>query len=140
MWILSFLPIWIFHVLIIAGIGAVLASMFLKAIPFISQYQMPVKIAGAVAILIGTWFEGGIADNLAWQARVKEMEAKVAVAEQQAKDANDKLDKQSQAKVAKIKEKQVLVKQYIDREIVKYDNTCVIPKEFIEVHNKAATK
>ena len=140
MWILSFLPIWIFHAIIIAGIAAVLVGMFLKAIPFVSQYQMPLKIAGAAAILIGTWFEGGIADNLAWQARVKEMEAKVAVAEQQAKEANDKLDKASESKVAKLKEKQVIVKQYIDKEVVKYNNTCVIPKEFIEVHNKAATK
>lgn len=140
MWILSFLPIWIFHAIIIAGAAAVLVSMFLKAIPFISQYQMPLKIAGAAAILIGTWFEGGIADNLAWQARVKEMEEKVAVAEQQAKDANDKLDKASQKKVTQIREKQVVVKQYIDKEIVRYNNTCVIPNEFIEIHNKAATK
>ncbi len=140
MWILSFLPAWIFHAIIIAGILAVIAGMFLAAIPFVRQYQIPLKVAGAIAIVVGAWFEGGIADNLAWQARVKEMEEKVAIAEQQAKEANDKLDKVSEEKVAALKTKQVVVKQYIDKEIVKYNNTCVIPKEFIEVHNKAATK
>jgi hypothetical protein len=30
--------------------------------------------------------------------------------------------------------------QYVDREIVKYDNSCVIPKEFTDAVNKAATK
>ena len=30
--------------------------------------------------------------------------------------------------------------RYIDREIVKYDSTCVIPAEFIDELNKAATK
>jgi hypothetical protein len=28
--------------------------------------------------------------------------------------------------------------KYVDREIVKYDSQCVIPKEFIDVVNKAA--
>ena len=39
-----------------------------------------------------------------------------------------------------IKEKQVVIKEYIKQEVVKYDSTCVIPKEFIEVVNGAAKK
>jgi len=30
------------------------------------------------------------------------------------------------------------VVQYIDREVTKYDNTCIIPKEFVKAHNDAA--
>ena len=42
--------------------------------------------------------------------------------------------------------KQIIVKQYIDREIVKYDTKfapggqCEIPKEFIDAHNQSAEK
>jgi len=83
---------------------------------------------------------GAIHDNQAWLDRVKEMEVKVAKAEVESKEANTKLEEKVQQQKAKIVEKQVVVKQYIDREIVKYDNTCIIPKEFIEIHNKAAVK
>jgi len=83
---------------------------------------------------------GAIYDNEAWEARVKEMEAKVAKAEEQSKEANTVIENKVEKSKERIVQKQVVVKQYIDREIVKYDNTCVIPKEFVEVHNKAATK
>ena len=39
-----------------------------------------------------------------------------------------------------IKEKGEEVIKYIDREIVKYDNTCKLPKELLEAHNKSAAK
>jgi hypothetical protein len=93
-----------------------------------------------LAIIFGTFMSGASYDNNAWEERVREMEAKVAKAEVESKEANIKIDEKVQQQKTKIVEKQVVVKQYIDREIVKYDNTCVVPKEFIEVHNKAATK
>ena len=63
------------------------------------------------------------------------MEAKVALAEEQSKKANIKLDNKAQQKVKIIREKGLVVKQYIDREVTKYDNQCVIPKEFVKAHN-----
>ena len=83
---------------------------------------------------------GAIYDNQAWLDRVKEMEAKVAKAEEESKSANEKINDKTEKVREKIVQKQVLVKQYIDREVTKYDNTCVIPKEFVEAHNKAAIK
>jgi hypothetical protein len=139
MWILSFLPTWIFHYAVCAGALAILFSTFLGFIPLISQYKIPLKYIGFALLALGIFFEGAIYNNEAWVARVKEMEAKVAKAEEESKQANDKLDKKVIVKVQQIVEKKRVLKQYIDREIVKYDNTCTIPKEFIEVHNKAAT-
>ena len=86
---------------------------------------------------LGTFMSGAIYDNNTWMSRVKEMEEKVVKAEQEAKDANEKIDQQVAEVKEKIVEKQVVLKQYVDREIVKYDNTCTIPKEFIDVYNKA---
>jgi len=70
--------------------------------------------------------------------RVHEMEAKVAKAEQESKEANDKLNNKTEQIKTKIVEKQLIVKQYIDREVAKYDNQCVIPKEFIKAINDSA--
>jgi hypothetical protein len=138
MWILSFLPTWIFHYAVCAGILAILFSTFLGFVPLIRLYKIPLKYIGFVLLALGIFFEGAIYNNEAWVARVTEMEAKVAKAEEESKEANDKLDKKVTVKVQQIVEKKRVLKQYIDREIVKYDNTCTIPNEFIEVHNKAA--
>ena len=102
------------------------------------MYKMPIQIISAIVIFVGAFLCGANWNNNSWLAKVKELEEKVAIAEQKSKDANTKIDNSTQEKKTKIVEKQVVVKQYIDREVVKYDNQCVIPKEFIEAHNKAA--
>ena len=142
MWILSWLPNWIFYGMVIIGVIGFAATYLFKYIPvpFIYMYRKPIQIGSMLAIIFGTFMSGAIYDNEAWEARVKEMEAKVAKAEQQSKEANTVIESKVEKAKEKIVQKQVVVKQYIDREIVKYDNTCVIPKEFVEVHNKAATK
>ena len=139
-WMIGLLPTWMFHIIVATGIGLILASWILKRIPFISQYNFPIHLIGIALTVIGVYYEGGRGTQAAWEARVKEMEAKVAKAEVESKAANEKINDKVEKAKEKIVQKQVVVKQYIDREIVKYDNTCVIPKEFIEVHNKAATK
>ena len=74
MWMLSLLPDWFWHILTISGVVAVFAAFILKRIPFVSQYNTPLKIAGTVAVLFGIWMEGGIANEAKWQAKVKELE------------------------------------------------------------------
>ena len=142
MWILSWLPNWIFYGMVLIGVIGFAATYLFKYIPvpFIYMYRKPIQIGSMLAIIFGTFMSGAIYDNEAWEARVKEMEAKIAKAEQQSKEANTVIESKVEKAKEKIVQKQVIVKQYIDREIVKYDNTCVIPKEFVEVHNKAATK
>jgi hypothetical protein len=133
MWILKFLPDWIFHGIFLVGLIGFAATYLFKyiPIPFIFVYRKPIQIASVLAIIFGTFMSGASYNNNAWEERVREMEAKVAKAEVESKEANVKIDEKVQQQKIKIVEKQVVVKQYIDREIVKYDNTCVIPKEFI---------
>ena len=142
MWILKFLPDWIFYAIFVVGLIGFAATYLFKyiPIPFIYMYRKPIQIGSLLAIVFGTFMSGAIYDNEAWLERVKEMEAKVAKAEQESKEANSKIESKVEIAKQKIVQKQVVVKQYIDREVVKYDNSCVIPKEFVEVHNKAATK
>jgi len=142
MWILKFLPDWIFYGIFLVGVIGFAVTYLLKyiPIPMIYMYRKPIQIVSLLAIIFGTFMSGAIYDNEAWESRVKEMEAKVAKAEVESKVANEKINDKVEKVKEKIVQKQVVVKQYIDREIVKYDNVCVIPKEFVEVHNKAATK
>jgi DNA-binding protein YbaB len=147
MWILHFLPDsfiqFIVHTILLAGVvGCILSFLvvnkLLRFFPPFGSYVNIAQIISAILLAAGIYFEGGYSTEMQWRERVREMEAKVAKAEQESKDANIKLDQKSEAKVKVIKGKQVIVKQYIDREVTKYDNTCKIPEPVIKAHNAAA--
>lgn len=139
MFILKWLPDWLFYVTLLAGLLGFLSTYLIKYIPIpqIYMYKTPIQWVSLVLIVFGTFMSGAIYDNNAWLARVKEMEEKVAKAEQESKEANDRINAQVEEVKEKIVEKQVILKQYVDREVVKYDSSCTIPKEFIDVYNKA---
>ena len=86
------------------------------------------------------FLEGALLDNQTWQLRVKEVEAKLAIAEAESAKANNKITEKSNIQNNKQKEKTVIVKQYIDREVKRYDNQCVIPNEFVKAHNDSAER
>lgn len=104
------------------------------------MYRQTIQLASVGAIIVGTFMSGAIYDNEAWEARVREMQEKVAIAEEKSKEENVRVETRIVTQTKVIKQKQEENIKYITKEITKYDNTCVIPKEFIEVHNKAASK
>jgi translation elongation factor EF-Tu-like GTPase len=138
MWLINFLPQWIFHALFFIGVLTLAASLILKIIPVLSQYKTTVQIVSVLLILIAVWFEGAISCQQAWEARVEEMETKVTKAESESKVETERIVQKVVNKTEIIRERGEQVTNYIDREVVKYDNSCVILKEFIEAHNKAA--
>jgi hypothetical protein len=138
MWILEWLPDFVFHLIVIAGVLGLLAAQFFTFIPFVSQYTTPIRIVSAILLIVGIWFEGGISNEAKWQARVTELQLKVAEAEKQSAKQNTVIVEKIVTKTQIIKEKGDNVIKYIDRELVKYDNQCVIPDEFVKAHNDAA--
>ena len=142
MWLIKFLPDWIFYGIFFAGLIGIAITYLLKyiPIPFIYMYKTPIQLASIAALAIGTFMTGAIYDNDAWMARVKEMEEKVAIAEQQSKEANVVIEKKVEVERQKIVEKKVFLTEYIEKESAKDDVQCVIPQWFIEAHNKAAEK
>jgi uncharacterized coiled-coil protein SlyX len=81
---------------------------------------------------------GAIHNNAEWEARVKELEVKLAQAEVESQKENIKIVEKIVYKNQIVKQRGEDIIRYIDKEIVKYDNQCIIPKEFIDAHNKAA--
>ncbi len=144
MWMLQWLPDWIFYGIFFAGLLGLLATYIMKFIPFVYVYRTPIQAVSILAIAIGTYMSGAIFNEEAWQARVKEMEAKVAAAEVQSVKENVKIVEKVVKKTEYITRRGQDIIQYVDREIVKYDTkftpggVCEIPKEFIKAHNDAA--
>jgi hypothetical protein len=115
-----------------AGVVSLVIGKIL--VPF-RLYAYP---AGVFLIIMGTWYSGGIAKDREWKARVAEVEAKLAVAQVKSAQVNEKIITRVITKNQIIKLRGDDVVRYIDKEVVKYDNTCKIPLEVITVHNMAA--
>lgn len=140
MFIFAITPDWLYHILFFASLLAMLIGSFLKNLPFIKKYALLLKWGGLVVLVTSLFLEGALYDYNTMQERVKEAKAQAEAAEQASKEANDKLAKLSNEFKNKNKIKREYITRYIDREITKYDNQCVIPKEFIKAHNDSAEK
>ena len=147
MFLLSFLPDsflqFIVHTVLILGIfGTIISFAFLNktlmAFPSISAYYKTLQITSIVLLILGIYFEGGYTNEMMWRGRVKEIEARVQKAELESKNSNKKLEKISKAKVKIVREKGLVIKQYVDREVTKYDSSCSIPQAVVKSHNAAA--
>ena len=144
MWLLNWLPNWIFYGIFFAGLLGLLATYVMKFIPFVYVYRTPIQAVSVLAIVIGTYMSGAISNEESWQTKVKEMEAKVAAAEIESQKENVKIVEKIVKKTEYITRRGQDIIQYVDREVVKYDDRfrpggqCELPKEFIKAINTAA--
>ena len=144
MWILQWLPNWIFYLMFFAGLLGVVATYVMKFIPFVYVYRTPIQVASVILIAIGTYMSGAISNEEAWLARVREMEAKVAEAEAKSAKENVKIVDKVVKKIQVVRVKGEEVIKYVDREVVKYDvkfapgGQCEIPTEFVKAINDAS--
>jgi len=140
MWIVNFLPDFVFHILLIAGLLGLAGSFVLDSIPFVSTNAKAIQLASAVVLAIVLFFEGAISDNDAWQARVQALELKVAKAETESAEANGKLSKQLAAKDKEIALAQAELKNRIRQGAAAMDAVCKVPSDVIDILNDAARK
>lgn len=140
MWILSFLPHWIFYAIFFIGAFGYAATQLIRFIPIRAMYvyKLPIQIVSVLLIMFGSYMSGAISNEQAWQLRVKEMQVKVAQAEAKSAEENIKIVENVVVKTQIIREKGNEIIKYIDREVIKYDVVCEIPEEVINILNDAA--
>lgn len=138
MWILDWLPGWIFTLITLAGAGAYLVTEVLGNIPFVAQYLRAIRAGAIVALAFGLYMMGGSANQEKWEARVKELEAQVKVAEEKSKVVNEKIVVKYKDKIVKVKEVQTVIQEKIKVVKDKIDAQCVVPPEAVKLLNDAA--
>jgi hypothetical protein len=148
MWLITFLPdamvALVVYTIIAVGAGLIIVSMLTRWIPGVSGYRTPLQVFGAVALMFGIYLQGGRANEAEWQARVQELELKLAQAQVESGKKNIEVQTQIVTKTRLLREKGDDIIQYIDREVVKnqevirYIEQCPVPKEIIDAHNAAA--
>ena len=142
MWILQWLPWWLFYVVLALGLVGLVVTYLLKFIPLpiIHVYKTPLQIGSIILVVIGVYMLGSIANERAWQARIKELEVKLAQAEAEGAKENIKIVEKVVVQQKIVRERGQNIVQYVDREVVKYDTKCEIPQPFVDAHNRAAEK
>jgi len=142
MWILQWLPWWLFYVVLALGLVGLVITYLLKFIPLpiIHVYKTPLQIGSIILVVIGVYMLGSIANERAWQARIKELEVKLAQAEAEGAKENIKIVEKVVVQQKIVRERGQNIVQYVDREVVKYDTKCEIPQPFVDAHNRAAEK
>ena len=141
MWIIQFLPDFVTHFIVLAGvIGILLTSLPLiwKLLPGLDAYRLLIHLISIACLSFGLYLEGGIAMEAEYKVKVAELKEKLKDAEIKAANANAKIVTEYVTKKQFIKQRGDTITEYIDREVVKYDKTCPIPTEVIRAHNAAA--
>lgn len=155
-WMIGFIPDWFWTLVLMAGILGILISWVLKFVPFVSTYRLPIQIGSIVALLIGVYFQGVVANEEKWQTQIKELQEQIKIAESKSKETNVVVQEKIVTKTKVIKEKGKDIIKYVDRwntkevikevegperirreEVIKYIENCPVPKEIIDIHNQA---
>ena len=135
---------WIVNLILLAGAVVTVAGFFVRFIPFVNQYRIPVQIAGILLLTLGVYFEGGYTTEMAWRERVHEVEAKLQLAEKQSAEVNTEIVTRVVTQTKIVRERGNDIVKYVDREVVKnqevikFVENCPIPEIIINTHNAAA--
>jgi len=139
MWMLDLLPFWIFHLIVLVGVGGILASVVLNFIPFISNYKLPVQVASVILLVFGVYMEGGVSNQEKWEARVAEVKLEMAKKEAASAESSVKVVTKYITKVEVVKEKgDSIAKQIPNLISATADGQCVIPNGFVLLHDSAS--
>jgi len=133
-WILEIFPSWFWWLLLLAGFS----GYFLSHLVPLKTYQLPIKIVGGVVVLAVIFIMGLLYANGVWQQAASDLQHKVEVAEAKSQVVNEIIKERVVTKTQVVKQRGENTVEYITREVVKHDASCVIPPEFVVAHNRAA--
>lgn len=139
MWLLDFLPFWIFHLIVLIGIGGILASTLLKFIPFMSNYKLLIQVASVILLSFGLYMEGGVSNQEKWEAKVAQVKLEMAKKDAASSDASVRVVTKYVTRVEVVKEKgESIVKEIPNLISATADGQCVIPNGFVLLHDSAS--
>ena len=138
-WMLQLIPdsifVWITYALFVTGIVLYIASKLVAWLPMIGRYKLGAELLGVAVLIVSAYFYGGVE----YRQMIADLKARVAVAEQQSRDANATLEKKTQQHIKEIKEvrneNKKIVRETVGRQI---DSQCVLPRSAVSLHDSAS--
>lgn len=134
MWFFNFIPETLFYLLFLcAGVGYLVGLLLPHPV-----LKKQVKITSVAALAVSIYLLGMLYVNNWWKDKAAKLEQQVAELAQKSAETNTVIEKKYITKTEVVKVRGDDIVKYVDREVVKYNNQCVIPQEFISAHNRAA--
>jgi hypothetical protein len=142
MWLLHLLPssflLWIINILLVVGISGILLGFFIKFIPLVNQYRLPIQIASILIFCLGLYWKGGYSVEQDWRQKVDELQAKVDDSEKVSIKINTVIKKVYVDRVKVIKQDRVVIQDRIVEIAKEIDKECKVPQSAIAILNDAA--
>lgn len=138
MWLINWLPYWVFYLILLAGILGIIASYVLKMIPFVSIHATGIQVAGILLTVLGVWYAGGIAKDREYQERIAELKLQIARAEQAAAEANAKIEYVYVDRVKVVEKIKYEVISSIRENSSELDANCKISPKAVDILNQSA--
>jgi hypothetical protein len=145
-WMFSLIPdsffIWITYILFALGAALYIISKLIAWIPKLiipTVYKFPIELLGVAMLVVGAYMFGGYGTEMAWRAKVKEMEDRVKVAEEKSQQVNTVVETKVVTKIKVVKQN-----VYVNREIIKevagkqLDASCALPVSAVVLHDSAS--
>lgn len=136
--LLSILPEFVFHLIVLIGVVGVVAANFLGFIPFVYMYKTPIQLVAIVALVIGAYFEGGISVQGYWENKVSEAEKKVLEKQVESAEANTKVQYVYIEKTKVVHENKKQALDSVAKNASAMDAKCTIIPEVNTILNAAA--
>ena len=138
MWIFNYVPVIAVHIYLAIGIIGILASLFLKSIPVIKQYGLPIEALSIIVALSGIWFEGAAHENQIWVAKQELAKKAEATLKTDEKATNIKYVTVYKDRIKVVHDTQVVIKTQIKTIAQKVDAQCKVDPDAVTILNEAA--
>jgi uncharacterized membrane protein len=133
-WILEIFPHWLWWLLLIAGLSGYFLAQFVP----LKSYNLLLKIISGAVVAAVIFVMGLLYANGVWLRAAKELQAKVVAAEAKSQVVNTVIQERVVTKTQVVRQRGEATVEYIVREVVKHDASCIVPPEFVSAHNSAA--
>lgn len=141
-WMWSLIPTsvlyWIINLIIIAGGVGLIAGWLGRWIPWFGMYARLLKPIGILLLVVGVWMRGGYDTEMAWRAKVADLEAKVKESEQKSIDANKKLESAVRERERAVAAAVASTRNNIQQQATKIDQECKLDPSVVPLLNNVA--
>jgi len=135
MWLLNFLPNYIFHILSIVGLIGLIAAL----LPLPILYKSLLQIISIAILTFAIYMEGAISNQAEWKAKVAALQVEVAKKETISANITTEVITKYVDRVKIVKEKGNVIIKEIPTYITKTDDAkCVVPNGFVVLHDSAS--
>ncbi|NDB61566.1 hypothetical protein EB001_24465 [bacterium] len=131
MWLIEFIPNWVYHTLLsLSVLGILLANL---------SYNDRLRFYSILLLCFSLYMEGSIKNEETWQAKIAEERVKVALAEAKSSEVNTVVVTKVLTKVVKIKEDTNANKEYITQYVARdLDSNCRLTNAAVVLVNAAS--